>query len=402
MLPAAPWDRPALTDSDRVGQAAASPVLPALGLAAAVDGLALDGAVLAGALGVTVTVLAGAAAGVPEPQPAANPARSSARQARAGRGAREDGVIEVFPSAQDGSASRGVSYDATRPRPVGTERGGPGGTVAVVCLLIALSRTVPGIPLLVAANRDELYARPAEAVTVLRGAAPRILGGRDELAGGTWLAVNAAGVLAGLTNQPSAGRDPAKRSRGELPLLFAAYPDAATAVAEVCGRLDPANYNPCWLLVGDRDTLFSVDLTGGPRPVVQELPPGRYVLENAPLRRESAKQQRVAALVETALAADGGAGAAAALATALRDHQPAAGPQPAPPGGLPRPAEISAACVHTERYGTRSAMIVSVPAAGLPKVQVAEGAPCAAPLLDQASLWTRAAPAVAAVRGGSR
>jgi uncharacterized protein with NRDE domain len=135
---------------------------------------------------------------------------------------------------------------------------------------------------------------------------------------------------------------------------------------------------------------------------VQELPPGRYVLENAPLRRESAKQQRVAALVETALAADGGAGAAAALATALRDHQPAAGPQPAPPGGLPRPAEISAACVHTERYGTRSAMIVSVPAAGLPKVQVAEGAPCAAPLLDQASLWTRAAPAVAAVRGGSR
>ena len=178
-----------------------------------------------------------------------------------------------------------------------------------MCLLIALSRTVPGMPLLVAANRDELYARPAEAVTVLRGAAPRILGGRDELAGGTWLAVNSAGVLAGLTNQPSASRDPAKRSRGELPLAFAAYPDAATAVAEVCGRLDPANYNPCWLLVGDRDTLFSVDLTGGSRPVVQELPPGRYVLENAPLRRESAKQQRVAALVDTALAADGGAGA---------------------------------------------------------------------------------------------
>ena len=177
-----------------------------------------------------------------------------------------------------------------------------------MCLLIALSRTVPGVPLLVAANRDELYTRPAEAITVLRGEAPRILGGRDELAGGTWLAVNSAGVLAGLTNQPSASRDPAKRSRGELPLLFAAYPDAATAVAEVCGRLDPADYNPCWLLVGDRDTLFSIDLTGGPRPVVQELPPGRYVLENAPLRRESAKQQRVAALVDAALAAEAARG----------------------------------------------------------------------------------------------
>ena len=271
-----------------------------------------------------------------------------------------------------------------------------------MCLLIALSRTVPGTPLLVAANRDELYDRPAEPVTVLRGAAPRILGGRDEVAGGTWLAVSSAGMLAGLTNQPSASRDPTKRSRGELPLAFAAYPDAATAVAEVCGRLDPADYNPCWLLVGDRHTLFSIDVTGGSRPAVQELPPGAYVLENAPLRRESAKQQRVAALVSAALTADSNGSAAAGLATVLRDHQPAAGPQPAGPGGLPRPAEISAACVHTERYGTRSAMIVSVPAAGLPAVQVAAGAPCTAALLDRASLWTSPAPAAAAAPGGSR
>jgi uncharacterized protein with NRDE domain len=286
-----------------------------------------------------------------------------------------------------------------------------------VCLLIALSRTVPGTPLLVAANRDELYDRPAEPITVLRGEPPRILGGRDEVAGGTWLAVNSAGVLAGLTNQPSASRDPAKRSRGELPLAFAAYPDAATAVAEVCGRLDPAGYNPCWLLVGDRHTLFSIDLTGGSRPTVQELPPGAYVLENAPLRRDSAKQQRVAALVGAALAGDNskdasglarGAAtglaqdAATGLAAVLRDHQPAAGPQPAGPGGLPRPAEISAACVHTERYGTRSAMIVSVPAAGLPAVQVAAGPPCTAPLLDRTGLWTSPAPAAAAAPGGSR
>ena len=271
-----------------------------------------------------------------------------------------------------------------------------------MCLLIALSRTVPGTPLLVAANRDELYTRPAEAITVLRGEAPRILGGRDELAGGTWLAVNSAGVLAGLTNQPSASRDPAKRSRGELPLLFAAYQDAATAVAEVCGRLDPADYNPCWLLVGDRDTLFSIDLTGGPRPVVQELPPGRYVLENAPLRRDSAKQQRVAGLVDAALAAAGEGAERAALATVLCDHEPAAGTLPPLPSGLPRPAEISAACVHTGPYGTRSAMIVSVPADGLPQVRVAAGPPCRTPLLDQASLWTTAAPAAAAVPGGSR
>jgi uncharacterized protein with NRDE domain len=261
-------------------------------------------------------------------------------------------------------------------------------------LLIALSGIVPGAPLLIAANRDELYQRPADPITVLRAAQPRILGGRDEQAGGTWLAVNEHGVVAGLTNQPVTARDPAKRSRGELPLAFAAYPDAATAVTEVCGRLDPADYNPCWMLVGDRHALFSVDMSGGHRARAEELPPGSYVLENAPLRQRSAKQQQVAGRVAAALA-DGarvdGARVEAGLAGVLRDHQPAAGPQPAGDGHPARPAELSAACVHTERYGTRSAMIVSVGPAGVPRVSVAAGPPCVTPLLDVTGMWVSAA-----------
>jgi uncharacterized protein with NRDE domain len=259
------------------------------------------------------------------------------------------------------------------------------GNVTAVCLLIALSGVVPDIPLLIAANRDEMYERPADPITVLRAAQPRILGGRDELAGGTWLAVNEHGLVAGLTNQPTGARDPAKRSRGELPLAFAAYPDAKTAVTEVCARLDPADYNPCWMLVGDRHALFSVDLSGGHRAGVEKLPPGRYVLENAPLRQPSAKQQRVAGLV--AALDEAGLGEAG-LAAVLRDHQPAAGPQPAGPGRVARPAELSAACVHTERYGTRSAMIVSVGQAGEPRVSVAAGPPCVTRLLDVTGMWT--------------
>jgi uncharacterized protein with NRDE domain len=252
-------------------------------------------------------------------------------------------------------------------------------------LLIALSRIVPDAPLLIAANRDELYQRPAAPITVLRAGQPRILGGRDEQAGGTWLAVNEHGVVAGLTNQPVVARDPARRSRGELPLAFAAYPDAATAVTEVCARLDPADYNPCWMLVGDRHTLFSVDVGGGHRARAEELPPGSYVLENAPLRQTSAKQQQVAGRVAGARA-DGGR-IEAGLAGILRDHQPAAGPQPAADGHPARPAELSAACVHTERYGTRSAMIVSVGPAGVPRVSVAAGPPCVTPLLDVTGMW---------------
>ena len=273
------------------------------------------------------------------------------------------------------------------------------GNVATVCLLIALFGVVPDVPLLIAANRDEMYQRPTDPITVLRATQPRILGGRDELAGGTWLAVNQHGVVAGLTNQPTGTPDPAKRSRGELPLTFASYPDARTAVTEVCARLDPAAYNPCWMLVGDRHALFSVGLSGGHRAGVEELPPGRYVLENAPLRQPSAKKDRVAGLVAALAEAgrpgtevdgaevDGAGRIEGGLAAVLRDHQAATGPEPPGPGGRARPAELSAACVHTERYGTRSAMIVSVGQAGEPRVSVAAGPPCVTPLLDVTGMW---------------
>jgi uncharacterized protein with NRDE domain len=273
-----------------------------------------------------------------------------------------------------------------------------------VCLLIALSGVLPAAPLLVAANRDEFYGRPTEVMTVLRERGPRILGGRDLVAGGTWLAVNSHGLVAGLTNQPSAGgRDDTRRSRGQLPLAFAAYPDAATAVTRVCAGLDPSDYNPCWLLVGDRHALFSVGLTGGRHPVVRQLPPGTYVLENVPLLADSAKARQVAGMVAAGITRAtelGGASAAdaaeQALAAVLRDHRPAAGP-PEPTAstagqtsaaGRVRPAELSAACVHTASYGTRSAMIVSIGATGRPRVLVADGPPCQAPFVDATALWT--------------
>ena len=272
------------------------------------------------------------------------------------------------------------------------------GSVAGVCLLIALSGVLPAAPLLVAANRDEFYGRPAEVMTVLRERGPRVLGGRDAVAGGTWLAVNSRGLVAGLTNQPSAGgRDDTRRSRGELPLAFAAYPDAATAVTRVCAGLDPSDYNPCWLLVGDRHALFSVDMTGGHHPVVRQLPPGTYVLENVPLPDDSAKARQVAGMVTAGITranelggASGTDAAEQALAAVLRDHRPAAGPpEPtASAAGRVRPAELSAACVHTASYETRSAMIVRVGATGRPQVRVADGPPCQAPFEDATALWT--------------
>ena len=253
---------------------------------------------------------------------------------------------------------------------------------------------VTGAPLIVAANRDERLDRPAIPMTVLRPRDPRILGGQDLLAGGTWLAVNEHGVIAGLTNQPSAdGRDPTKRSRGELPLAFAVHRTAAEAVDAVSAELDPAAYNPCWMLVGDRETLFAIGISGVGKPEVEQLGPGLHVLENAPLRPESAKAAFVRGLVAEALAGQAEPDASAtvaALETVLGDHRPSV-PEPRTDAtGRVWPPSISAACVHADGYGTRSAMIVSVPAddrPGHPAVRVADGPPCETPMHDVTGMW---------------
>ncbi|HEV2105058.1 MAG TPA: NRDE family protein, partial [Candidatus Eisenbacteria bacterium] len=59
-----------------------------------------------------------------------------------------------------------------------------------MCTLI-LGRDVRGADtVVIAANRDEAPDRPSEPPRVLHGS-PRVVGGRDARAGGTWLAVRA-------------------------------------------------------------------------------------------------------------------------------------------------------------------------------------------------------------------
>jgi len=261
-----------------------------------------------------------------------------------------------------------------------------------VCLLIVLSRVDEQTPLVVAANRDERYDRPATAMTVLEAGPPRVLGGRDHVAGGTWLAVNGAGVVAGLTNRPvDGGADPAKRSRGELPLRLARFPTADAAVEAFAAGVDATAYNPAWILVGDRRSLYSLDLSDGETLRVEALAPGLHVLENSPPGTASPKVGHVRAQLAGVEAATP-AQRAVRLAAVLADHEVPA-PAPSVAAGGPRgPGEqVRADCVHTDRYGTRWSCLVEVPSAALPpEVRFTEGPPCSTPFLDAGALWTAA------------
>jgi uncharacterized protein with NRDE domain len=242
-----------------------------------------------------------------------------------------------------------------------------------MCLLVVLSRIIPGAPLVVAANRDEWLDRPALAMTSL-SEAPAVRGGRDERAGGTWLATSESGLVAGLTNAPTNMPPIApKRSRGELPLLLARLPGALKAARALQSSIRSEEFNPCWMLCGDRDALVYLDLSTSGRPHVEQLEPGIYILENRPLG-PSPKTDFVRALLgqppceHDALTRR--------LESLLASHE-------IPPAALARadgrPPQTGAACVHAGPYGTRSAQIVIVPDRGAPYIRFTTGPSCENP-----------------------
>lgn len=147
-----------------------------------------------------------------------------------------------------------------------------------MCTLVTLSRPGDGWPLLAAANRDEMldraWDRPGEYWPEL----PGVIGGRDRLGGGTWMAVNSAGVLAAVLNRPgSLGPASGKRSRGELPLLALAQSSAAAAAAVIMA-LDGGQYRSFNLMLADRESVFFLCWTGTGQIVRQLLSPGLHMV----------------------------------------------------------------------------------------------------------------------------
>ncbi|MEQ3641502.1 MAG: NRDE family protein [Alteromonas sp.] len=85
-----------------------------------------------------------------------------------------------------------------------------------MCILFIAQQKHPRYPLIIAANRDEFYARPT-APAAFWNDNTSILAGRDLEANGTWMGVTRKGKIAAITNvrAPSEVRTDAT-SRGEL------------------------------------------------------------------------------------------------------------------------------------------------------------------------------------------
>jgi uncharacterized protein with NRDE domain len=239
-----------------------------------------------------------------------------------------------------------------------------------VCTLAIYVRCFPALPLVVAANRDELLERPA-APPALLSERPRIVGGRDLRAGGTWLAVS-EGCVAGILNRRAAAApDPTRRSRGLLPLAMLEA-SSARAAEGVLRTLEADDYNGFNLLVADREHAWVAQNRGGAMRV-RGLEAGLHVLTNLdvndPTCPRIGRAHRLFAAAGDGFAADGNlARFRGALRAILSDHATARDPR--------LPDALEALCVHADRYGTRSSSLLFLAAAGGWRHWCADGPPC--------------------------
>jgi uncharacterized protein with NRDE domain len=215
-----------------------------------------------------------------------------------------------------------------------------------VCLIAFDWRPGTGRPLVLAANRDEFHARPTRSLHWWRWP-DGPLAGRDEQAGGTWLAVRRDGRFAALTNvrDPAAARG--ERSRGALPVAALEASSLEALADDVYRRRE--SYGPFNLLVGDREVLWQV----GTHTPPAEVPPGLHALSNHALDTPWPKSIRAVQRLESALAAP--EPDMTDLLGLLDDREPAPDEE-LPDTGVGRELErmLSAPFIVDARYGTRS------------------------------------------------
>jgi uncharacterized protein with NRDE domain len=143
-----------------------------------------------------------------------------------------------------------------------------------MCLIAIAVRASTRFPLVIAANRDELYDRPTRALHVWDDD-PNIAGGRDLRAGGSWLAVTRDGRFAAVTNIRGLDDPPTPRSRGAL---VGDFVRSGIAPLEYAEDIRPEEYAGFHLIAGDRHHVAHVASDATARL----LDDGIFAISNAP------------------------------------------------------------------------------------------------------------------------
>ncbi|KJH76332.1 MULTISPECIES: NRDE family protein [unclassified Pseudomonas] len=225
-----------------------------------------------------------------------------------------------------------------------------------MCLIVFAWRPGHAQPLIVAANRDEFYARPSLPLAQW-SQAPQVYAGRDLEAGGTWLGIGANGRFAALTNIRDPHQPPARKSRGELVARFLSGDiPIDDYLTDVVGRsVEYAGFN---LLVGNNHELWHFNARESEAVMLQ---PGVYGLSNAGLDTPWPKLLKARSALERALDDP----QPDVLLALLNDPQTADFAELPDTGvGLATEALLSSVFIASPTYGTRASTALIVQADG--------------------------------------
>lgn len=225
-----------------------------------------------------------------------------------------------------------------------------------MCVLLLAFRHHPRYPVVLAANRDEFYARPS-LPAAFRDDAPDILAGRDLEQGGTWLGVTRSGRWAAVTNYRAAGSQLADaRSRGHL---VTGYLNDSRPPLEHLRELERSAdaYNGFTLLAGTPWEAAWLSNRGSDARAIE---PGVHGLSNHLLNEPWPKvvqgRERVKQIVE-----GGDEPEREALFRLLADRSRASDDE-LPDTGLDRALEreLSALFIAGQKYGTRCSTVLLI------------------------------------------
>ncbi|OYT88840.1 MAG: hypothetical protein CFE43_20425 [Burkholderiales bacterium PBB3] len=253
-----------------------------------------------------------------------------------------------------------------------------------MCLIAWNWQPGSATPLLLIGNRDEFYARPAQALHHWPDAP--ILAGRDTQAGGTWLGVAHNGRLAALTNyrSPTPARQDAP-SRGELVTDFLRSPLDAASYLQALQKHASA-YNPFNLLVYDGQTLLGLESREANIVILQ---PGIGAVSNADFNTPWPKLRQLTASLATYVRNDG---ADDAPLWPLLQTRAFAEDAQLPRTGVPLDLEraLSAAFIAMPSYGTRACSVVRIGTDGVHFSEQRFGAEGALGSTTLDAQWTQA------------
>ncbi len=229
-----------------------------------------------------------------------------------------------------------------------------------MCLILFAARVHAAFPLVVAANRDEAYARPAAAAYFWEDH-PHVLAGRDLEQRGTWLGITRTGRWAAITNFRQAGAYiPTAPSRGELVSDYLAGHDAPQDYLEAIAP-QAARYNGFNLLAGDLAQLCYLSNRDGP---VRNVEDGTHGLSNHMLNTPWPKVVNGRRRLQM-LEAEDADQMTEKLFAALADRRTAdPGTLPDTGIGLSREKALSPIFIAAQSYGTRASTVVLIDRAG--------------------------------------